>query len=86
MAAEIKLDLGLEDVATTGESYLQKDSPLSVKIPSSVNNESEITDQQGIEAGRLLDDSRCISLVFLILPNSEKAFDLCKKVATHKNL
>ena len=80
MATKIELDLGLEDIAPTGESYLQRDSPLIAKI-SSADHETEISEGQAIEAGKLLDDGRCISLVFLILPNAEKAFDLCQKVA-----
>ena len=40
----------------------------------------EITNDIAKKAGRCLNENRCISLIFLLIENSERALELCQKV------
>ena len=70
------LDLGLiEDVQTDGEEEIRVKKPLISSFTTTIEATSE--------AGRLLDANRCISLLFLLLPDSAnaKSLKICNQVS-----
>ena len=51
------------------EQVLERDSP-----------SCGLTNDIAKNAGRCLNENRCISLIFLLIENSERALELCQKV------
>ena len=71
------LDLGLNTEELRRNRNITRDSPrLNLFDPE------DITYQAASDVGKILNENRCISLLFLLLPDSTKAFQNCNQVST----
>ena len=76
------IDLGLEDHSEEDNStFLERDAP---KISFSKCIDKVITEQQAKQAGKLLNDNRVISLIFLLLSNFKRAFEIARDIEEKK--
>ena len=70
------LDFGDNESGLENSSLLMTDSP---KICFTYDPE-DISDDAAVKAGKIINKNRCISLLFLLLPNPEMACKFCNQV------
>ena len=73
--------MGLEDQSEDNITFLERDAP---KISFSKCIDKVITEQQAKQAGKLLNDNRVISLIFLLLSNFKRAYEIARDIEKKK--